>query len=200
MQIAIKEVIRSSWPTLVIVVVIIGIMRATMLIKGSGRKRNKIHEEIFGLFFIIYLLILFQLVTDQDISIGHSNLIPFREILRYDFGSAGFYKQVVGNILLFVPLGYFITSYCRLKGLGSITLISFLCSLTIEIVQHFIGRSFDVDDIILNIVGGIIGFLIYTGLTAIRNHLPKIFKGDWFYNLLSIIVLILALIYFFKII
>ena len=199
MQVAIKEVVSTSWPTLVIVVAILGIMRATMLIKGNGRRHNHIYEEIFGLFFVLYLLVLFQLVTNQDISIGHPNLTPFKEILRYEFGSAGFYKQVVGNILLFIPLGYFITSYCKLKGLGSITIISFFCSLTIEIVQNFIGRSFDVDDIILNTVGGIIGFLLYTGLTAIRNHLPKAFKGEWFYNVLSIIFLVLCLVYFMKV-
>lgn len=198
MRTAIKEIINSSWPTLVIVVAILGIMRATMLIKGSGRRRNHIHEEIFGLFFVIYLLILFQLVTDTDVTLGHANLVPFKEILRYDFGTTAFYKQVIGNILLFIPLGYFITSYCKLKGLGSISIISFFCSLTIETVQHFIGRSFDVDDIILNTLGGIIGFLLYTALTAIRNHLPKIFRGDWFYNILSIIVLILTFIYFYK--
>lgn len=200
LQSAIKEVVTSSWPTLVIVIAILGIMRATMLIKGSGRRSNHIHEEIFGLFFVLYLLVLFQLVTDQDISIGHPNLIPFREILRYDVGTTGFYKQVIGNILLFIPLGYFITSYCKLKGLGSIVIISAFCSTTIEIVQHFIGRSFDVDDIILNTVGGMIGFLLYTGLVAIRNHLPKVFRGDWFYNILSIILLVLALIYFFKVV
>ena len=78
LQSAIKEVVTSSWPTLVIVIAILGIMRATMLIKGSGRRSNHIHEEIFGLFFVLYLLFLFQLFTDQDISIGHPNLIPFR--------------------------------------------------------------------------------------------------------------------------
>lgn len=199
LQLALKEVIKSSWPTLVIVVAILGIMRATMLIKGSGRRNNHIYEEIFGLFFVFYLLVLFQLVTDQDISIGHPNLVPFKEILRYEFGSTGFYKQVIGNILLFIPLGYFITSYCKLKGLGSITLISAFCSATIEIVQHFIGRSFDVDDIILNVVGGIIGFLLYISLNAIRNHLPKILRKDWFLNILSIIVLVLFVLYLIKI-
>ena len=198
MRAALREIVNSSWPTLVIVVAILGIMRATMLIKGSGRRHQHIYQEIFGLFFVLYLLVLFQLVTEQDVQLGHANLVPFKEILRYDFGTQAFYKQVIGNILLFIPLGYFITSYCKLKGLGSITVISFFCSLTIEIVQNFIGRSFDVDDIILNTVGGIIGFLLYTGLVAIRNHLPKIFRGDWFYNVLSIIALVLALIWFFR--
>lgn len=54
--------------------------------------------------------------------------------------------------------------------------MSILVSLTIEVVQKYIGRSFDVDDIILNVVGGILGFLVYIGLDAIRKKLPSIFQ------------------------
>ena len=104
------------------------------------------------------------------------------------------------NILLFIPLGYFATSYCKIKGLGTITLVSLLSSLTIEVTQHYIGRTFDIDDIILNVVGGIVGFLIYTALNAIRNHMPKFLQRDWFYNLLSVLLLIALVLYVYKII
>jgi glycopeptide antibiotics resistance protein len=174
-------------------------MRITRLVKGEG-DRWPIHIEIFNLFFIAYLLLLFRLVTSQDLTAIHStNFMPFREILRYEIGSNAFYKQVIGNIVLFIPFGYFVTSYCNIKNLGTITLVSGLSSLVIEVVQHFIGRSFDVDDIILNIVGGIVGFLLYTALNAIRNHLPKPLRKDWFLNILSIAVLVLVAIYLVRI-
>lgn len=199
MEQAIRDVIKMSWPTLVIVLTLIIIMRITYIIK-SDRSKFIIHEEIFNLFFIAYLMVLFQLVTNQDLTGGGTNFMPFREILRYDVGTTAFYRQVVGNILLFVPLGYFATSYCRIKGLGTITVVSLLSSTTIEIVQHFIGRSFDIDDIILNVVGGIIGFLLYTGLSAIKQHMPKLLQRDFIYNVLSIIILVLAVGYLVKII
>ena len=142
---------------------------------------------------------LFQLVTSQDLPGGGTNLMPFREIMRYPVGSNSFYKQVVGNIALFIPLGYFATSYANIKGLGTITLVSLLSSLTIESVQHYIGRSFDIDDIILNIVGGIIGFLLYTALNAIRNNMPKFLRRDWFLNVISVIILVLMGLYICKI-
>ena len=142
---------------------------------------------------------LFQLVTSQDLPGGGTNLMPFREIMRYPVGSNSFYKQVAGNIVLFIPLGYFATSYANIKGLGTITLVSLLSSLTIESVQHYIGRSFDIDDIILNIVGGIIGFLLYTALNAIRNNMPKFLRRDWFLNVISVIILILMGLYIYKI-
>ncbi len=196
---AIREVVISSWPTLIVLLAIFIIMRVTIYFKGESR-RLILHEELFNLVFMIYLIILFQLVTSQDIqAYTGTNLMPFREILRYDIGTAGFYKQVIGNILLFIPFGFFVSSYCKIKGLGTITLVSFFSSLTIEIVQRYIGRSFDVDDIILNVVGGIIGFLIFIALNAIRNHLPKFLRKDWFLNVLSIIVLVLVVLFLIKI-
>ena len=196
---AIREVVISSWPTLIVLLAIFIIMRVTIYFKGESR-RLILHEELFNLVFMIYLIILFQLVTSQDIqAYTGTNLMPFREILRYDVGTAGFYKQVIGNILLFIPFGFFVSSYCKIKGLGTITLVSFFSSLTIEIVQRYIGRRFDVDDIILNVVGGIIGFLIFIALNAIRNHLPKFLRKDWFLNLVSIIIIIIIILYLLNI-
>lgn len=199
MESAIRSVIKMSWPTLVIVLTIVVILRVTYIMTGDKRKFC-LYEEIFEILFLAYLVLLFQLVTSQDLPGGGTNLMPFREILRYDVGTKAFYKQVFGNILLFIPLGYFATSYCKIKGLGTITLVSLLSSLTIEVTQHYIGRTFDIDDIILNVVGGIVGFLIYTALNAIRNHMPKFLQRDWFYNLLSVLLLIALVLYVYKII
>ena len=199
MESGIRSVIKMSWPTLVIVLTIVVILRVTYIMTSDKRKFC-LYEEIFEILFLAYLVLLFQLVTSQDLPGGGTNLMPFREILRYDIGTKAFYKQVFGNILLFIPLGYFATSYCKIKGLGTITLVSLLSSLTIEVTQHYIGRTFDIDDIILNVVGGIVGFLIYTALNAIRNHMPKFLQRDWFYNLLSLLLLIALVLYVYKII
>lgn len=199
MESAVRSVIKMSWPTLVIVTTIVVILRVTYIMTSDKRKFC-LYEEIFELLFLAYLVLLFQLVTSQDLPGGGVNLMPFREILRYEVGSRAFYKQVFGNILLFIPLGYFATSYCKIKGLGTITLVSLLSSLTIEVTQHYIGRVFDIDDIILNVVGGIVGFLLYTALNAIRNLMPRFLQRDWFYNLLSILVLVALGFYVYKII
>ena len=199
MESAIRSVIKMSLPTLVIVLTIVVILRVTYIMTSDKRKFC-LYEEIFEILFLAYLVLLFQLVTSQDLPGGGTNLMPFREILRYDVGTKTFYKQVFGNILLFIPLGYFATSYCKIKGLGTITLVSLLSSITIEVTQHYIGRTFDIDDIILNVVGGIVGFLIYTALNAIRNHIPKFLQRDWFYNLLSVLLLIALVLYAYKII
>ena len=199
MESAIRSVIKMSWPTLVIVLTIVVILRVTYIMTSDKRKFC-LYEEIFEILFLAYLVLLFQLVTSQDLPGGGTNLMPFRGILRYEVGTKTFYEQVFGDILLFIPLGYFATSYCKIKGLGTITLVSLLSSITIEVTQHYIGRTFDIDDIILNVVGGIVGFLIYTALNAIRNHMPKFLQRDWFYNLLSVLLLIALVLYAYKII
>jgi glycopeptide antibiotics resistance protein len=198
MEAVIKEVIDMSWPTVVIVCCLIIILRVTYFFKND-KKRICFHEEINNLLFVAYILVLFELVTKHDMSGGGINLVPFQEISRYEIGSYSFFRQVFGNILLFVPFGYFASRFCKLKNISTIFIVSTLSSLTIESVQMFIGRSFDVDDIILNVVGGVLGFIICKVVELIRNKLPKIIRKEWFYNLISIIVIVLITLYLISI-
>ncbi len=192
------EVLNTTWPTLVIFLTIIILLRVFTILNTS--KKFILHEEVLLLLFITYILFLFELVTSRDVYMNGTNLVPFREMFRYPVGSENFNRQVIGNILLFMPFGFFATYYTKIKKISSISFMSILVSLTIEVVQKYIGRSFDVDDIILNVVGGILGFLVYIGLDAIRKKLPSIFQKDGFYNFLSILLVIIICLYLFGII
>ncbi len=187
------SVLNNVWPTLVILEVVLILMRI-FYIKNSGKKFI-LHEELLLLLFVAYILMLFDLVTSRDVYLSGTNLVPFKEILRYSIGSENFNRQVIGNIILFIPLGFFFTYYTKIKKIGSITIVSALISFTIETVQKYIGRSFDIDDIILNAVGGIIGFLIYVGLDAIKKKLPDVFKRNWFYAFLTLVLIVLLVLY-----
>lgn len=187
------SVLNNVWPTLVILEVVIILMRI-FYIKNSGKKFI-LHEELLLLLFVAYILMLFDLVTSRDVYLSGTNLVPFKEIFRYSIGSENFNRQVIGNIILFIPLGFFFTYYTRIKKIGSITIIAALISFTIETVQKYIGRSFDIDDIILNVVGGIIGFLIYVGLDAIKKKLPDVFRRNWFYAFLTLVLIVLLVLY-----
>ena len=199
MRRAIIDVINMSWPTVVIVVCILSLMRIAIHFNSRSGKKIILHEEIFNLLFIIYLMVLFKLVTSQDLPGGGTNFVPFSEITRYKYGTTGFFKQVFGNILLFIPLGYFLTKYCKLKRVGSLILMSLLSSLSIEVVQHFIGRSFDIDDVILNVTGAIIGFIIYKIFLAVKEKLPKFLNKDWFYDILTLLLVLAGILSLIKI-
>ena len=189
-----KTSLLSIWPSLVIIMVSIVCIRFAYL--RNRRESSKFYREFWGLFGIIYLLLLYQLVTRVDINeTGGMNLVPFAEITRYKFGSRLFYYNVVGNIAMFIPFGYIIASYIKPKKMWTNLIIAAIVSVTIEYVQLNIGRSFDIDDIILNTFGSIIGFLLYIGFTAILRHLPSVFKSDWLNNLICIIIAALVAFY-----
>lgn len=182
----------------VICILTLSSIRITDIIKN--KKTFVLYKEIFLLFFLIYILCLFQIVTfeDQSLYIRGNNLVPFREIMRYKFGSRLFIKNVVGNVVLFIPYGLFTSLYLKLnKPIHAFCLV-FFASTTVEFTQLLIGRVFDIDDIILNLIGGIVGFLIYVGLDAIKNKI-KIFRNDTILDILIIIILVLVMLYSFNI-
>jgi len=165
-----------------------------------NRERFVFYKEFLNLIFVVYVLILFQLLTDSEINTtGGLNLVPFTEMFRYRIGSTLFYSNVIGNILIFLPFGYFVSGYVKASRISHILFVSVISSLTVELVQLQIGRSFDVDDILLNVVGAVLGFLVYIALNAIKKHLPRFFQSDLFYNFICIVLCIICLIYFTRI-
>lgn len=188
----IKGVMEFTWPMVVICILIVSSIRITALIKN--REGFIFYREVLKLFFLIYILCLFQIVTfeDQTLLIGNHNfnLIPFREILRYHIGSRLFFKNVIGNLVMFVPYGFFASYFTKSKK-GSIAFLLILfASLSIEFTQLAIGRVFDIDDVLLNVVGGMMGYSIYWGLSTLGDKLPKMFSKPWFLNILSILLVI----------
>ena len=115
---------------------------------------------------------------------------------RYNIGSKLFFYNVIGNIVLFIPFGYFVSDYLKAKKIHHILIVSILISLTAETIQYKIGRAFDIDDIILNVLGAIIGFMCYISMRAIKNHLPKFLQNNIFYNIIAIIILIMIIFLF----
>lgn len=191
----ITGIIPDVWPVIIIITVIACSLRITYLVKN--KEKFCFYKELFMLIFIIYVVCLFEVVTLQDNNYGLSNFIPFKEMLRYELGSRLFIKNIVGNILLFLPYGYFSSDYLKSKKMKVPVILTFVVSITIELVQINIGRTFDIDDIILNTIGGIIGYLLYRLIEKIRNKLPKFFRSEWFMNFFVILIFILFVIFLY---
>lgn len=189
----ITDIFEYIWPMIVIVVTIIASLRVMYLF--NTKEKVKLYKELISLSFVIYILSLFYLVTFQDVNYGVSNFTPLKEIFRYDIGSKSFIKNVFGNILLFVPLGFYAGYYTKSKKIISMLIIVTISSATIEFTQLNIGRTFDIDDIILNVVGGLLGILLY----KFGSHLPKFTKKTWFLNLTTILLLVLFVTYILSI-
>jgi glycopeptide antibiotics resistance protein len=86
------------------------------------------------------------------------------------------YKNLGGNLLGFVPLGIFLPLlFRRLKLFPTVIAVVFIVSLGYELIQLYTGLGiFDIDDLILNTGGGMIGFIIHFCVTLIyRQPLVK---------------------------
>ena len=113
---------------------------------------------MFVFYVILLISVLFLRVEMESTSV---NLIPFKSIaggISYQFVDV----QVWGNVVLFIPLGIYLMILGKKSSVPKALLTIFLSSLGIEVIQYVfrIGAS-DVDDLLLNCLGGILGILIY---------------------------------------
>lgn len=184
-----KYVLELTWPMLFVSMILLVSVRVSYLLKHNVK--FVLHKEIFLLFFALYILCLFQVVTSQDINTSSgNNFVPFVEILRYEPFGRLFVKNIIGNVIMFIPYGFFVSKYASGKNFILSLFLIFLASFSIECTQLAIGRVFDVDDIILNVFGGVLGYIVYVFLERLYSMLPKVFKTNWFLNLVSIIFLV----------
>lgn len=104
-------------------------------------------------------------------------LTPFQEIRRA-LGHMSYWGlfMLLGNIIMFMPIGFFTALLWRKSRWWKSLLVGFCASTTIEFIQFFIGRSTDIDDVILNTVGALAGFWIFWLLRAIFPSFIKRFQ------------------------
>lgn len=94
--------------------------------------------------------------------LGDVNLVP--SVVRYLRGELSLGSWVktmlVGNVAMFVPLGFFLPLVTGIKTPCKAVIAAIAAPLCCEILQLLFGRSFDVDDLICNFVGIVIGAAI----------------------------------------
>ncbi len=141
----------------------------------SIKYRKVVYYTLFMayIFFLLYL-VFFSKDYGRDIVHNHFNLIPFKSIIEFILDPAdarAFWVNIVGNIVSFLPMGFFLPLVIsRLNKIVRTTAVVLFISTIIEINQYiFKVGVFDVDDIILNTLGGLIGFLIYRVIREYYN-------------------------------
>jgi glycopeptide antibiotics resistance protein len=169
------------------------LFRIIILSKRFQRSVSLKRELILGLCFLYVIFVLaitvvptpvsqFRDPTARDLNVVPvintakefiANLSPKR---NYMLGHS--LENILGNIILFVPLGIFLPLLsARFYSLKKVLITAFFCSLSIEVIQYISVfwrsyRSVDIDDIILNTLGAFLGFIIYDKL------LSKAFKAQ----------------------
>ncbi len=130
-----------------------------------NKNRHKLHKILFYSIFAFYVIMSLAILFRASHSTRNVNLIPFRTIssfLSRNIFHIFVFSNLFGNILLFVPLGIYGMTLMREKSGKKATFIVFLTSLAVEIVQYTFKKGVgDIDDIILNVLGGFIGVILY---------------------------------------
>lgn len=106
------------------------------------------------------------------------NLMPFHTIRTYlrHAGNVNILRvNIVGNIVMFVPWGLGLPLlWKKYQSPWKVAALALALPLVIEFVQIFVGRTVDVDDVILNFAGGLLGGLVYWILRAVCPGVNKL--------------------------
>lgn len=147
--------------------------------KAKHAKRLRTLGKIL---FVLYIgfLIYFLLFSEWYGRVGemreyHYNIELFKEIKRFwtyreQLGIAAF-TNLAGNVLIFVPFGFFMPMASRYRNFFITVFYSFGLSFCVEIFQLVtkVG-TFDVDDLLLNTIGGTIGYITFAICNWIRRR------------------------------
>jgi glycopeptide antibiotics resistance protein len=133
---------------------------------------------IATILLIAYLLVLFCLTMEPISSPPEYRLklLPFGSITEILL--AGGWEMVVnipGNLAVFFPLGFLLPLLGKIRLSSTrIALVSGLVSLLIEVLQYFSRRRIaDVDDILLNTAGGLLGYLAFLGMRRVVSAIAS---------------------------
>ena len=148
------------------------------------KKKTALQIRRVGAFlFILYIIALvyflfFAEEYGRAPSIGEYryNLVPFKEVQRFfkyreTLGTFAVITNLVGNIVGFIPFGLILPIINRrIRNLILIGTLSFELSLVVEVTQLVLKVGiFDVDDLLLNTLGGIIGYTIFYVCNKLRR-------------------------------
>lgn len=171
---------------LFLIILTILLLIAGMAVAPDSSKTQVYAKVRVGMLFIIYVILLYQSVLGSSVfergnEIGKANFIPFRTIFGY-FSSwasgqitrSNLVYNILGNILLLAPVGFFVSYYVKaLRKPVYYLLIGIIVSVLIEVLQKMSGVGrFDIDDIILNTIGVML-FYMFVNLTWVKSILKK---------------------------
>lgn len=152
------------------------------------KKRKAVAIHLFLIYFVVLFYFLFfseKMGRTFSERTYHYNLVPFREIKRFItyyrvLGVETVLLNIAGNVAAFIPFGIFLPIFSkRCRYFWFTAFYSLELSLFVELLQLItkVG-SFDVDDLILNTIGGMLGYLVYCFFILVWNKKARIEKEE----------------------
>ena len=134
-------------------------------------KRWLLTATLFAMYLLILTkLVVFKLPVDLTtanpwLALSHGNYLPGKTIWGYLSGEPSWriaIDNLLGNILLFIPLGIFLPSLWRTITGKGIFAVALGFSVILESSQLFVIGTPDIDDVLLNTFGASLGYLAFT--------------------------------------
>lgn len=158
---------------------------------------TKIGMVVVWAVFVLYLVLLLKLLLFSRApgSERSLNLIPLASISDYLFSGSAAVKRfaignVVGNVVAFVPLGAVVPLLRRQAALWTNLLFIVCASVAVEIAQGIFGvGASDIDDVILNTLGGLLGILFFTFLHLLLRSWGRLITVMAVLSLLTVPIL-----------
>jgi glycopeptide antibiotics resistance protein len=153
--------------------------------------RAKVETVVIYVVFALYVAFLLKLLLfSRPLGAQRSiNLIPFAGITHYLTGASPrtALGNVAGNVLIFIPVGAYLAFLRSRATIVKNVLVIVAASVVVEIIQGiFAVGSSDIDDVILNSVGGFAGILFVKLLTSTLR------RGGRVRKIIAVLSLVLA--------
>lgn len=128
------------------------------------KRNNKISKIIISLCTIYYLWMFLRIIILKNgfNNYNHNFNLELFDFINYIGLNKTFFVNFLGNIFIFVPLSIILKYHFNFLTSYNIIFIGFITSLSFELIQLATGWGiFDLDDILLNTLGTILGIVIY---------------------------------------
>ena len=146
--------------------------------KSKGRDVLLVNTLLYiYLSFVLYFTLM-PIIAALPFLLNHPykpmNLVPFIDV---SLGRGDFFRQVVLNVIMTLPFGFLFPLTRNKRAKLCVTVFfCFFMSLGIELLQPFFDRTSDITDLITNLIGGVLGYGLYTIFKPITFWILKRLK------------------------
>lgn len=178
-----KILFTQLFELLLIYIALVAVICVLILVIMSIIKRCKKNTPFKKLKFLktlaismsgSYILLLLYLTLFDNMIMasgaGGINLIPFAD-LAFPLNTMQWYS-ILSNVALFVPFGFLFNTICK-QSFWMPVLFGLAASIVIEIAQIFVGRTCDINDVIFNLSGALIGVSTYYMCKSIWGFIKR---------------------------
>lgn len=144
------------------------------------RKNLKCEKNVVIHLVWVYIFLLYIYLALSKAGIGsiwdigrYREIIRFNEINLIPFSSVGALTYIL-NIIMFMPLGFLLPLIWKeFRNIINVSITGLGFSLSIEFCQLFNLRTTDIDDLMMNTLGAILGYLIWICVNKLFNLMNK---------------------------